>query len=70
MYQGICKNAAPLQSATASKNTFEWMTSIEHTFAELKKRLCRPPVPVYTTIAETFPVVMDASKYSVGDFLS
>lgn len=68
--KSISKTAVPLYSTTPPNGSFEWMTSMERAFTELKGKLVKPADWVYPNFDAPFAVVTDFSEPSIRDVIS
>ena len=66
-FADICK---PLHEITRDDVKFQWNSSCQTAFEELKKRLSTKPVLAFPRLGETFVVEVDASDDAVGGELS
>ena len=62
--------AAPLHELTKPSIKFKWTELENHSFNELKSRLCNPPILAFPDPSKEFIVTTDASTYGLGAILS
>ena len=61
--------ASPLNHLTRKNVRFSWSSDCEIAFAELKSRLCSPPILAYPNFDLPFHLYTDASQYALGFIL-
>ena len=61
--------ASPLDHLTRKNVRFSWSSDCEIAFAELKSRLCSPPILAYPNFDLPFHLYTDASQYAIGFIL-
>ena len=62
--------SAPLHDLTKPSTRFKWTEVENHSFNELKSRLCNPPVLAFPDPNKTYILTTDASTYGLGAILS
>ena len=64
--QGFANIASPLNHLTRKNIQFVWTPECETAFAELKERLCSPPILAYPDFRVPFHLYTDASQFAIG----